>query len=140
MTLSTESIVNYLKQKLPSRLLSIYHFGSTSGVDCVSNASSDIDIAFLSDKAVDPILRFELGNGLSTSIRRDVDLVDLRCVDTVFQHEILKSGRRIYTADILKVDEFEMVAHSKYCFLNEERRELIEDVRKRGYIISKIAG
>ena len=71
---------------------------------------------------------------LAGVIGSSIDLVNLRCVSTVFQNEILASGRRIYTGDFIAVQEFEMLVLSFYQKLNHERAGIIEEIRKTGRI------
>jgi hypothetical protein len=59
-------------------------------------------------------------------LRRDVDLINVRLVSTVFQKEIIAAERRIYCADEAAAAEFEMLVLSFYQKLNEERREILE--------------
>ncbi|MGB3218855.1 MAG: hypothetical protein WBD79_15760, partial [Anaerolineae bacterium] len=61
-----------------------------------------------------------------------VDLVNGREVSTVFQKEIIRSGRRIYTADDNAVAEFEMLTLSYYQKLNEERAAILQVFRETG--------
>ncbi len=112
----------------------IYLFGShgTAG----QRPDSDVDIALLL-----PFARAKEAGDLSLSpcrgdledaLHRDVDLLNARRVSTVFQKEILASGRLIDRADPAAVDEFEMLALSDYQRLNEERREILEDALAGG--------
>ncbi len=101
-------------------------------------ADSDVDIAVLlphekSPKAGSLVmsdLRFELERLLG----RGVDLINLRQVPTVLQKEIVMADRRIEQADEYAADEFEMLTFSYYQKLNEERREILEDVLASGRI------
>jgi len=55
-----------------------------------------------------------------------------RQVSTVFQKEILASGRLLFQVKTTAVDEFEMLALSDYQRLNEERRGILQDVMDGG--------
>ncbi len=63
---------------------------------------------------------------------KQVDLVNIRQVSTVFQKEIIQSERRVYCNDEYAADEFEMLTLSYYQKLNEERAGIIEEFRKTG--------
>jgi predicted nucleotidyltransferase len=69
---------------------------------------------------------------LSELLRRDVDLINLRRVSTVFQKEIIMADRRIYCSDEYAADEFEMLVLSFYQKLNEERREILSEGLRSG--------
>jgi hypothetical protein len=61
--------------------------------------------------------------------------VNIRQVSTVFQNEIINSGRLISTGDPEAIGEFEMLVLSAYQKLNEERKEILEEFfkSKRAY-------
>lgn len=63
---------------------------------------------------------------LEDILKKDVDLVNIRLASTVFQFQIVSTGRLIYTADERAVNEFEMLAISLYQKLSEERRDILE--------------
>jgi predicted nucleotidyltransferase len=69
---------------------------------------------------------------LESALRREVDLVNLRQVNTVFQKEVIAEGRLIFCADTRALDEFEMLVISYYQKLNEERREILEAFFRTG--------
>ncbi len=58
--------------------------------------------------------------------------MNARLVSTVFQKEIIGSGRLIYAADPYAVDEFEMLVMSYYQKLNEERKDILESFYRTG--------
>ena len=64
---------------------------------------------------------------LSSVLGKDVDLVNLRHANTVFQHEIIFNSTLIHVADQYAVDVFEMITMSLYQKLNEERAAILAD-------------
>ena len=107
----------------------IFLFGSY-GQDTAGPAA-DIDIALLLPpgraKNINSLYATELHFELERLFSRDVDLINLRRVSTVFQKEIIMTGRRIYCSDNNAVDEFEMLTLSFYQKLNDERKEIVHD-------------
>jgi uncharacterized protein len=112
----------------------IYLFGSFSTVD--EWPDSDLDIGLLLPplqsqnalfSALDPC-----SEALADCARKDVDLINVRQVSTVFQKEITTTGRLLYCADKYATDEFEMLTLSYYQKLNEERREILESFLQTG--------
>ncbi|HUV40992.1 MAG TPA: nucleotidyltransferase domain-containing protein [Sedimentisphaerales bacterium] len=131
----TNKIITTVLKYYPD-VQAVYLFGSY-GTD-QAWADSDIDIAVLlphekSCKAgclLMSDLRFELERLLG----KGVDLINLRRVGTVLQKEIVMADRRIYYGDEYAADEFEMLTFSYYQKLNEERREILEDILANGRI------
>lgn len=105
----------------------IYLFGSF----CTKNErdDSDVDIALLlapdEAKRTGPLLQSRLCLDLEDLFGKNVDLINLRCVSTVLQKEIIAAERRIYDGDTKAADEFEMLTLSQYQKLNEERAEIV---------------
>lgn len=112
----------------------VYLFGSYGTED--ERPSSDVDIALLlphnTAKAAGSLLLGELHLALAELLGKEVDLVNLRQVSTVFQKEIVTTGHRIYCADPYAADEFEMLTLSYYQKLNEERREILAAFAESG--------
>ena len=69
-------------------------------------------------------------------LKKDVDLVNLRRVNTVLQHEIIQTGRIIYMKDEYTIDLFEMIVMSLYQKLNEERAGILKEIYKSGRILN----
>lgn len=108
----------------------IYLFGS-SGTE-YERPESDIDLAVLlphpSAKAAgNPALR-ECHSALVDLLDRPVDLVNLRTVNTVFQHQVIQTGRRIFNAHPTASDTFEMLTLSYYQKLQEERASIVAEI------------
>ncbi len=86
---------------------------------------SDLDLAILSDKALDPVQLFEISNRLADELGKEVDLVDLTCASAVMRKEVLRTGERLIVLDPRGACEFEMLALSDYARLNEERAAIL---------------
>ena len=115
----------------------IYLFGTYGTAD--ARPDSDLDIAVLltpqQAKAAGPLALSDLRFELERLIKREVDLINLRCVPTVLQKEVIAADRRIYHGDEYAADEFEMLTLSYYQKLNEERAEIIEDALATGRLV-----
>ncbi|MEM7736811.1 MAG: nucleotidyltransferase domain-containing protein [Deinococcota bacterium] len=72
---------------------------------------------------------------LSHQLQRDIDLINLRQVNTVFQNEIIHTGRWIDIQDEEAVLAFEMMVLSAHQKLNEERADILKSFleTKRAY-------
>lgn len=112
----------------------IYLFGSYDTDD--EWPTSDVDIALLLPPAAAKQTDFWALNDLRSALERllgkEVDLINLRQVSTVFQKEIIMAERRIFTADQYAADEFEMLTLSFYQKLNEERVEILAEGLRSG--------
>ncbi len=115
----------------------IYLFGSY----LTSNESeeSDVDIALLFSPDKAKLLRYsgvsECRYALEKMLKKTVDLINIRMMNTVFQHEIMQEGRLIYKQNDYAVDNFEMYIMTSYQKLNEERADILEDILSTGRIL-----
>jgi len=105
--------------------VAVYHFGSSAPGGRPARAGSDIDLAFFAPEPCPPYAVFMAGQEIARAAGRDVDLIDLRRCGDVIAAQVVGAGRRIYTADPLRADEFEMLALARYARLNEERHEIL---------------
>ena len=64
------------------------------------------------------------------------DLVNLHCVDTTFQAEILRTGRLIQCTDQEARLRFEVMILSMYQRLNRERAEIREEIIRSGRVFA----
>jgi predicted nucleotidyltransferase len=124
-------IAAYLRNAVPG-LVAVYRFGSQAAGQ--ADAHSDIDLAFLGAAPVDPVARYDLQERLASRLHRDVDLVDLHRASTVMRMQVVSTGSPIAVFDAAAREEFEDRAYSAYARLNEERREILEQVRREGRV------
>lgn len=125
------SLVAYIRKAVP-HLTALYRFGSTERG--TPRPDSDIDLALLLQEPLSELRRFELAQELAIQLHRDVDLVDLRTASTVVRMQIISTGTCLIITDEPARREFEMYVYSDYARLNEERREILKSVTKRGLI------
>jgi len=121
-------ITEFLVNKLSPYVL--YLFGSQAKQQAHPN--SDFDIAFISEKEFDTYERFMIAQELAAILNKDVDLIDLKKASTVFQAQIITSGKVLYCSDNSKKVVFEMYTLKKYAKLNEERADILKNITKRG--------
>lgn len=116
----------------------IYIFGTYETE--YEKSESDVDIALLlshkTAKDTGSMLMNDLFFELESLLRKRIDLINLRLVNTVFQKEIIIADQRIYCADEYASDEFEMLTISNYQKLNEERAGILEEMQKSGRFLS----
>lgn len=125
-----QNIISHLKNKISPDLVIL--FGSSA--KGIMREDSDIDIAFLSRNEYDDYQLFIISQELASILGKEVDLIDLNKASTVFQAQIIGKGKVIYCKDKCKKMYFEMYVLKKYARLNEERKCILEDIKKRGAV------
>jgi predicted nucleotidyltransferase len=129
-----ETAIPIIAQHEPE-VQAVYLFGSHGTED--ERPDSDIDMALLLPFGHSGSLAAsELSGALAECLGKNVDLINLRSVNTVFQKEIVMADRRVYCVDQFAADEFEMMVVSNYQKLNEERRGIIEDGLAEGRFVA----
>jgi predicted nucleotidyltransferase len=126
-----EDVIRVLRDGIDDPI-AIYLFGSAAS-GAVHDAS-DIDLAVLPREPLLSATRWNLQQELAIALQCDVDLVDLRSASTVLRFQVVTTGDLLYDGDPRKRAEFEMVTLSMYARFNEERREILEQVRRDGRI------
>lgn len=95
---------------------------------------SDLDLAYYAEKKLSNYERFLLAGNLAERCQIEVDLVDLRQVDTVFAAQIFSTCEIIACADESVFIKERMKALSMYVVLNEQRAEVLRAIEERGSI------
>ncbi|MBT2655405.1 nucleotidyltransferase domain-containing protein [Bacillus sp. ISL-18] len=127
-------ILDVLNENLSPFLIVL--FGSR--VKGTFHNESDIDIAYLSDnKVLDKYEIFMLSQELAARLGRDVDLIDLNQASTVFQAQIIHTGKVIYCIDDQKRQQFELKTLKMYTKLNEERFPVLKRIDESGSVYEK---
>jgi|WetSurMetagenome_2_1015567.scaffolds.fasta_scaffold19476_6 uncharacterized protein len=126
-----DSLLIQIIQKHYPETQAIYLFGSF--VNGEISSQSDVDIALLLPfEFKEELMMTNLHFELEQYFKRDVDLINLRTVSTVFQNIIINTGKVIFCADEYSKGTFEMLVWSFYQKLNEERAEILEALFKTG--------
>jgi predicted nucleotidyltransferase len=124
-------IVKTLLQQYPD-LVAIYLFGSMAQANL--GPEGDMDLAILPRKPLDSFKTWKLAQELSILLRHEVDLIDLLKASTVMRLQVISKGICLYEGNKIKKEVFENYVYSAYARLNEERKEIIEDIEKRGKV------
>lgn len=127
-------VIETLRGALPG-VVAIYRFGSTATGQ--AGRDSDVDIAVLPSAPLDPAFRFDLQETLAVALHRSVDLVDLLRASTVMRMQVLESAVLLFEHETAARLRFETAACSSYARLNEERRAILEQVRKEGTVYGR---
>lgn len=98
------------------------------------HTESDVDIAYFSNKQLSSYERFILAGELALIAEREVDLVDIKQIDTVFTMQIFEQGIPIFIRDENEFICQKMRAYSMYATLNEQRAPIIDAIKERGSV------
>ncbi len=108
----------------------VYFFGSA--VRGKLRVDSDIDLAFLSDMTHPPYEQYLIAQEAAELLHREVDLVNLRVVETVFCAQIITHSRLLVNRDRGRVASFQIRTLKEYALLNEERALVLKRIREMG--------
>ena len=125
-TLDKKLIINTLKKEIP-KLQALYLFGSQN--DGSVTKKSDVDIAYLSQKPLTSLERWDISQKLASLLSLDVDLIELSTTNTIFRYQILSTAERIYGTGY-EVESFETLAYSFYLRFQEERQPIVDEILK----------
>lgn len=128
---AAEQLAGCVEARVPE-LTALYVFGSTA--TGLRRPDSDVDLALLAAAPIRVVERVELQGELSDLVHAHVDLVDLRRASTVFQMQIVSKGAVLVERDPVGRAVFEDFVFASYARLNEERREILEQVVREGRV------
>ena len=126
------TIVEQLEAALGDEVQAIYLFGSRGRND--ARTDRDWDVALLSSRRLDAVERWHLQERIASALGSNVDLVDLRTASAVMRVQVLKDGRLLADPQPQRRAEFEVFALSDYARLQEERREILADASRPGWL------
>jgi predicted nucleotidyltransferase len=123
-------IVNFLKLEFSPKF--IYLFGSFARGE--GREDSDIDLAIYTEEIISPYELFVAANNLSFEVKRDVQIVHLKDVSTVFAAQIVGNKEILYCEDENLMINYDIRALKEYAKLNEERQIILDRIKKDGKI------
>ncbi|MCF8108023.1 MAG: nucleotidyltransferase domain-containing protein [Desulfohalobiaceae bacterium] len=131
------NITDKVLECLPE-LQAAYLFGSYANND--AHPGSDVDIAVLLPPAfarqMQSITLFQARCDLEKAVHNNVDLINLRRVNTILQKEVITYGKRFLCHDVYAAEEFEMLVFSAYQKLSQERSAIIESILQNGRVLA----
>ena len=133
-SLIIKKILKTAQQSL-DKLQAVYLFGSYAYN--MERSDSDIDLAFFGENKYSNETMYNLSLKLSEQLNKDFDCIDLQSANNVFAVHIIDTGKTIFNGDKNAVSNFEMRSLSQYAKLNEERKDIIQDILVRGSIYGK---
>lgn len=109
----------------------IYLFGSRAGGYARPESDWDVGLLFPHQAQPEPMTFFDGQVILTGKTGANLDLLNLRTVDTVMQFQVITTGQRIFCRDELACALFEMYTYSRYQYLQEERKDILSDILHR---------
>ena len=125
------SAVDLIRTRVPGLVLVMLH-GSWARGD--ARSGSDVDLALLADAPLEPLALLGLQTDLEPLLQTTVDMIDLWRADDVLRVQVIEHGRVLFERTRTEREHFEMRSLARYARLNEERFEILEDVRRRGSV------
>lgn len=125
-----EKIIEFINSEFSVKF--IYLFGSFAKGE--GREDSDVDLAIYGEKLFDAYELFIKANELGFIIKRDIQLIDLRDVSTVFAAQIVGNKDVLFCSDENLSLEYNIRAFKDYAKLNEERQVVIDAIRRDGRI------
>lgn len=95
---------------------------------------SDIDIAYFSNQKLSSYERFLLAGELAIVSGREVDLIDIKQIDTIFTMQIFSEGNVIFINNENIYTQQQMRAFNMYVELLEQRAPVIEMIKEQGSV------
>lgn len=125
------ALARLLESEIPD-LVAAYRFGSTARGD--ERSDSDVDVAVLARAQLPGRRLLDLMAAIAEVVRREVDVVDLRTASTVLRMQVVGQGIPLPVGDASARGAFEDRVYQDYVRLNEERRDILEQIAREGTI------
>lgn len=130
MTAVVDTIASIARALPPEPVLDLVAlFGSTARGR--TRPGSDLDIAVLASRALTVGEQASLAAALSTALRREVDLTDLRQASTILAYEVARHGALVRERAPGQWSRFRAQAASAYADFTEAVAPHLETYRRR---------
>lgn len=129
-----DNILKQMIQKINKEILTDFIILFGSFAKGTIHNESDIDLAYFSNHQLSPYERFLLAGELANISGYEVDLIDIRQIDTIFTMQIFSEGKVIFMGDNNEYTRQQMRAYSMYVTLNEQRKPIIDSIKVRGSV------
>ncbi len=132
--ITDSDILAAVREALPG-VRRVYLFGSRAVGE--ERPDSDLDLAVVLDGPADPVSLWMAGEDIASRLDVDVDLIDLLAANTLLKHQIVTKGRRLFAADPMDAERYEIFILKDMMDLNEIRAPLIADIKRRGSVYGR---
>jgi uncharacterized protein len=130
-----DKIIKIVTEQIPS-VQAIYIFGSQA--TGMNSTSSDVDIAFFTpfEYKMDTVFIYKVKMQLEEAIGKDVDFIHLNQASTVLQFVVTTTGSQLYVKNASLVLRYETLVLSMYQRLQEERKDILNEIISSGKVYS----
>jgi predicted nucleotidyltransferase len=132
--ITDSDILAAVREALPG-VRRVYLFGSRAVGE--EWPDSDLDLAVVLDGPADPVSLWMAGEDIASRLDVDVDLIDLLTANTVLKHQIVTTGKRLFAADPMDAERYEIFILNDMMELNEIQAPLIADIKRRGSVYGR---
>lgn len=98
---------------------------------------SDIDIAIKPKVVLNKFELINLQNELEESVNIDIHLINLNTIEEDFRYDILITGKELYVENQVEFIEYKLKAFNDYLELSEDRKIIIDKIKKGGTLYGK---
>ncbi len=123
-------IITFLRKELDPKF--IYLFGSFAKGE--AREDSDIDLAIYTDELISPYTLFIAASHLAFQVKKDVQIIHLKDISTVFAAQIVGNRDVLYCEDDELMVAYNMRVLKDYCKLNEERQIILDSIERDGKV------
>ena len=110
----------------------IIQFGSFARGE--GREDSDVDLAIYTTEPINPYDLFLAAGDLSFEIKKDVQIVHLKDISTVFAAQILGTREVLYRTDEQLMANYNIRILKDYAKLNEERKIVLDAIERDGKV------
>lgn len=121
-------IEKWLVKEFPD-IIAAYLFGSYAKNE--ARSSSDVDIAIYIPRIIPPYELWDISQELAIALNINVDLINLLSAKTVFQYQIITTGKLLLSKDDRQRVAFESFVIRSYFDFNIARQRLIKNFVER---------
>ncbi len=125
-----KNIVEFLRKQFKPEF--IYLFGSFARGE--GREDSDIDLAIYTDKVISAYDLLIAAGKLSFEINKDVQIVHLKHISTVFSAQIVGTREVLYCGNEELMATYDTRAFKDYAKLNEERKVVLDAIERDGRV------
>ncbi|MBO9646749.1 MAG: nucleotidyltransferase domain-containing protein [Pseudacidovorax sp.] len=125
---SQDRIVAALRNALP-QARAAWLFGSAASGRF--GPHSDLDIAVDLAAPLSPEIRWEASEQMAAQFGLDVDLLDFRRLSTVMQHQVLATGRLLFSLDPVALKGYCAFVLSEYQHMQAWRQPMVKQLAHR---------
>lgn len=133
----TEEQLHQCVEAMKNRLSPVFIILFGSYAKKTQREDSDIDLAYFSNEKLSSYDKFIFAGELAELLGTEVDLIDIKSIDTIFSMQIFSEGILLDCRDENEFVKQRIKTYSMYATLNEQREEIIQSIKERGSVFGE---